>query len=152
MNFRPATVLDLPQLTALQHAAYAKNRAILGVEPIPLQADYNEMLATSEVWLAAAPSKAGDEIQGALILQPQPDHLLIWSIATDPSCQQQGLGRDLLAFAETRSRQLSLTTLRLYTGTRLAHLVAWYGRHGYRVERIEERPDRSITHMQKFLQ
>jgi len=33
----------------------------------------------------------------------------------------------------------------------LTHLVGWYGRHGYQVERIENLSDRSITHMIKHL-
>ena len=50
-----------------------------------------------------------------------------------------------------RAHQLGRTVIRLYTGTPLAHLVAWYGRHGYAVERIEALSDRSITHMIKYL-
>ena len=57
----------------------------------------------------------------------------------------------LLAAAEERARQLGRTVIRLYTGTPLAHHVAWYGRHGFAVERIEALSDRSITHMIKFL-
>jgi hypothetical protein len=38
-GLRRATIEDLPQVVALKHAAYAKNRAILGVEPLPLLAD-----------------------------------------------------------------------------------------------------------------
>ena len=145
MNLRRAAPADLESLVALQHAAYAINRTLLGVEPIPLQADYRAIMTQMEVWLAADAT----DVHGALILEPNSDHLLIWSIATDPTRPPQGLGRDLLAFAERRARELNLSLLRLYTGTKLTHLVAWYGRHGYVVERIEERPDRSITHMRK---
>ena len=138
---------DLAKLTALQHAAYAPNRAILGVVPIPLQADYADVLATKEVWVT------GDDghLDGALILEHDADRLLIWSIATDPVGQQRGLGRSMLDAAELRARQLGLPMIKLYTGTRLDHLVGWYGRHGYMVECIEQRSDRSITHMQKIL-
>jgi GNAT superfamily N-acetyltransferase len=147
MMLRRATTGDLPALVGLQRAAYARNRAILGVEPIPLQADYADILATMEVWLA----EGRQGLDGALILEPRRDDLLIWSIATEPGRQSAGLGRDLLAFAEHRARSLGLATMRLYTGTPLTHLVAWYGRHGYRTERIEKLPDRSITHMVKRL-
>lgn len=147
MTLRRATADDLDALVALQHAAYAKNRILLGVEPIPLQADYADILATMEVWLAF--EDAG--LCGALIVQAHSDHLLIWSIATDPAQQPHGLGGKLLAAAEDRAASLGLTTLRLYTGTRLDHLVKWYGRHGYAVDHIEQRPDRSITHMLKSL-
>jgi len=138
---------DLPRLVALQQAAYARNRALLGVEPIPLQADYTAIMRDMEVWLATE----GDQFAGALILEPRADDLLIWSIASDPATQGAGLGRMLLAAAEERARQLGRTVIRLYTGTPLAHLVAWYGRHGFAVERIEALSDRSITHMIKFL-
>lgn len=49
---------DLAAITALQHAAYAPNRVLLGVEPLPLQADYQAVLRDYDVWLAEA--VAGD--------------------------------------------------------------------------------------------
>ena len=148
MNLRRAMMEgDLEAVVALQQAAYARNRTILGVEPIPLKADYRDILATMEVWLG----ESDQGLDGVLILEPRQDDLLIWSIATEPQRQQRGLGRDLLTFAEHRARMLGLATMRLYTGTRLVHLVEWYARHGYRTERIEEMADRSVTHMAKQL-
>ena len=144
---RRAQSSDLAVLVALQHAAYARNRELLGVEPIPLQADYAAILRDMEVWLA---EDAG-RLTGALILEPRAQDLLIWSIATDPTRPSGGFGRSLLGAAEVRARELGRTVVRLYTGTRLTHLVAWYGRHGYAVERIEALSDRSITHMIKHL-
>ena len=52
MLLRRGTSADLAAVVNLQFAAYARNRTILGVEPIPLQADYTDILATMEVWLA----------------------------------------------------------------------------------------------------
>ena len=147
LTLRRAGSADLSSLVALQQAAYAKNRPLLGVEPLPLLADYAEIMRDMEVWLATE----GDRFAGALILEPRADDLLIWSIASDPATQGAGLGRTLLAAAEERARQLGRTVIRLYTGTPLAHLVAWYGRHGFAVERIEALSDRSITHMIKYL-
>jgi GNAT superfamily N-acetyltransferase len=146
-ELRRATVDDLDRVVALQHAAYAANRALLGVEPIPLLADYNAILFEMEVWLAE------DEgtLRGVLILEPREDDLLLWSVAVAPSEQGTGLGRSLLAATEERARQLGRGVMRLYTGTVLKDRVAWYGRHGYAVERIEEMSDRSVTHMVKRL-
>jgi GNAT superfamily N-acetyltransferase len=138
---------DLPGLVALQRSAYARNRTLLGVEPLPLLADYADIMRDMEVWLAR---KQGN-LAGALILEPREGDLLIWSIASDPTAQGGGLGRALLAAAEERARRLGRGVVRLYTGTVLTHLVAWYGRHGYQVERIEVLSDRSITHMIKGL-
>lgn len=138
---------DLPALVALQQAAYARNRALLGVEPLPLLADYADILAAHEVWLA----REGGALAGAIIAEVRAGDVLLWSIATAPGEQGRGLGGALLAAVETRARQLGRAVVRLYTGTVLAHLVAWYARHGYAIERIEHLPDRSITHMVKHL-
>ena len=92
-----------------------------------------------------------DGLNGALILDPQPDHLLIWSIATAPAAQGRGLGNALLAAAETRARQLGLGMLRLYTGEKLESALRWYARKGYAVERIEPLADRRLVHMIRTL-
>jgi ribosomal protein S18 acetylase RimI-like enzyme len=147
LSLRRAENADLAALLALQRAAYAKNRVLLGVEPIPLLADYTAIMHDMEMWVAEKDAR----LVGALILEPRADDLLIWSIAADPAAQGSGIGRALLAAAEARARQLGRTVIRLYTGTVLRHLVDWYGRHGYAVERIEDLSDRSITHMIKHL-
>ncbi|MEZ5855906.1 MAG: GNAT family N-acetyltransferase [Hyphomicrobiaceae bacterium] len=146
---RRATPADLDAIVALQHAAYAWNRERLGVEPLPLQADYAQILATMEVWLAD--SDAGDHLDGVLILNSRADDMLIWSVATDPDRQGLSIGRSLLHFAETRANAIGRDTMRLYTGSKLTERVQWYERHGYETERIEEMSDRSVTHMVKRL-
>ena len=147
LTLRRAAAGDLDALVKLQFAAYARNREILGVEPLPLLVDYADVLASKETWLA----HNGDNLSGVLILEPEPDSLLVWSIATDPTQQLHGLGKRLLAAAEVRAQQLGLSKMRLYTGTKLTHLVAWYGRHGYVVDAIVQMPDRSRTDMSKQL-
>jgi ribosomal protein S18 acetylase RimI-like enzyme len=146
-DLRRAAQTDIPALVTLQRAAYARNRDILGVEPLPLIADYDDIFANYETWLA----EDNGALLGVLILEPRPDDLLIWSVATSPAAQGRGLGNRLLAAAETRARQLNLSTMRLYTGQKLVSNVAWYQRHGYAIERIEERPDRTVVHMVKPL-
>jgi hypothetical protein len=47
--------------------------------------EYGEVLDTYEAWLIEA-----DELIGALILDPQPDHLLIWSSRRAPASQARG--------------------------------------------------------------
>ncbi len=142
-----ARAVDLARVVVLQHAAYARNRVVLGVEPLPLLADYAEIFVTKEVWCL----DVEEHLAAVLILEPFVDHKLIWSIATEPACQAKGLGKSLLAASEARAQSLGLPLLRLYTGTLLTHLVAWYTRHAYGIDRIEELPDRSVTHMSKVV-
>ncbi|MGY2050750.1 GNAT family N-acetyltransferase [Methylobacterium sp. JK268] len=144
---RRATRADLPALAALQGAAYAPNRALLGVEPLPLLTPPEALLATYEVWLL----EEGGGLAGALVLDPAPDHLLLWSVAVDPARQDRGLGTRLLAAFEARAKHLDLPDLRLYTGEKLARAVGWYARHGWETERVEARPDRRLVHMRKRL-
>lgn len=144
---RRAGAEDLEALVALQRAAYAANRELLGVEPLPLQADYGALLGSHEVWLAEGPGGP----KAALILDPTPGYLLVWSIAVAPASQRQGLGDRLLGAAEARARQLDLRALRLYTGEKLTRQVRWYHRHGYAIERVEELPDRRLVHMTKII-
>ncbi|ACL62016.1 GNAT family N-acetyltransferase [Methylobacterium nodulans] len=146
-RLRRATRADLAALGALQGAAYAPNRALLGVEPLPLLTPPETLLARYEVWLR----HEGESLAGALILDPRPDHLLVWSIAVDPAHQGRRLGTSLLEAVEARAKDLDLRDLRLYTGERLARAIGWYARHGWKTERVEARPDRRLVHMAKHL-
>ena len=144
---RRATREDLAAVTALQRAAYAKNRAILGVEPLPLLADYAAVMRDMEVWV----SEKDARLVGALILEPRADDLLIWSVATAPEAQGRGVGNEMLAFAESRARALGLTCIRLYTGQPLTFNIAWYTRHGYAHESTEDMGDRVRVNLIKQL-
>lgn len=147
LSLRRGSIGDLDAVLALQQAAYAGNRVLLGCEPLPLLADYQDIFRDYEVWLAE-----DNGLAGALILQPRADDLLIWSVAANPDRQGVGLGKGLLLAAEVRARELNVNVVRLYTGAVLQHLIDWYGRHGYRVERIEQLSDRAIAHMMKALE
>ncbi|WP_293856519.1 GNAT family N-acetyltransferase [uncultured Alsobacter sp.] len=146
-GLRRAVPADLGPVVALQQAAYAANRIVLGVEPLPLKADYAAILRDDEVWLA----EDANGLTGVLVLQPRTDDLLIWSVAIDPRAQGTKLGNVLLGAAEDRARQLGRPIVRLYTGQKLTRNVAWYSRHGYLVERVEALADRTAVHMMKPL-
>jgi len=146
MSMRRATVNDLDAVVALQRAAYAKNRPLLGVEPLPLLADYAQVFAEYEVWLAGS-----DGLDGVLILEPRPDDLLIWSVAVAPAAQGRRIGNTMLAFAETRARELGRTCIRLYTGQPLTFNIAWYQRQGYVHESTENMGDRVVVNLIKQL-
>ena len=147
MTLRRAVAGDLPAVVALQRAAYAKNRPLLGVEPLPLLADYTQVFANYDVYLAERDGR----LEGVLILEPRTDDLLIWSVATAPAAQGRGVGNGVLAFAETRARELGLSRIRLYTGEPLIANIAWYTRHDYMHERLEDMGDRRIVHLIKQL-
>jgi ribosomal protein S18 acetylase RimI-like enzyme len=146
-GLRRAHADEAGEIAAFQRAAYQRNRAILGVEPIPLKADYSKVLSDYEVWL----HENGGALAGVLILEPRAGDLLIWSVATAPDARGSGLGKRLLDAAETRARELGKPVIRLYTGELLVSNVAWYQRRGYTIERTEATHDRTIVHMKKTI-
>ena len=100
-RLRRAGSADVAAVNALQHAAYARNRTILGLEPLPLTVDYATIVADYEVWLL----EQGDSLEGVLILETRPDDLLIWSVAVAPEVQGRGIGNRLLTVAHARARE-----------------------------------------------
>ena len=145
-QLRRAGAADIAAVNALQHAAYARNRTILGLEPLPLTVDYATIVADYEVWLL----EEGDALEGVLILETRPDDLLVWSVAVAPEMQARGNGNRLLSIAEARARELGRRK-RLYTGDKLVGNIAWYERHGFVRERIEVLGERRLVHMMKLL-
>jgi ribosomal protein S18 acetylase RimI-like enzyme len=146
-HLRRAGATDVAAVNALQHAAYARNRTILGLEPLPLTVDYATIVADYDVWLL----EQGDALEGVLILETRADDLLIWSVAVAPEMQGRGIGNRLLEIAQARARELGRRKVRLYTGEKLAGNIAWYERHGFVRERIEDLGDRRAVHMIKEL-
>ena len=141
---------DKAAVAALQQAAYAKNRDLLGCEPLPLQKSIDEIFDEFEVWLLE--DVIGDgRLLGVLIVEPRRDDLLVWSVAVHPDAQGRGIGKLLLQTAELRARQFGHDVVRLYTGRDLTDLIDWYMRLGFDVEREEELDDRAIVHMVKRL-
>ena len=144
---RRATAGDVAAIEALQRAAYARNRALLGVEPLPLQVDYRDIVARMEVWLF----ERDGALQGVLALEAEPDALLIWSVATAPQAQGAGLGNLMLDFAHQRAREIKRATIRLYTGEKLRDNINWYQRRGFAIDRAEALADRTVVYMSKKL-
>lgn len=142
---RRAQADDAAALAAIQAGAFARNRAILGVEPLPLLTSASEIIAEKEAWLL--------EVDGApvaaLALEAEGEALLIWSVATAPGAEGRGHGRRLLAFAHERARADGFETLKLYTGEKLVDNVDWYRRNGFAVDRVEALVDRRVVHMSK---
>lgn len=146
-DIRRATVEDCEAIAALQRAAYAQNAIVLGATPIPLAADYAQILRDMECWTI----DGNDGLDGALILEFRPADMLIWSVASHPSARSRGVGSDLLAFAQRRAREKGRDTIRLYTASVYDSNIAWYKRQGFAEESREPLSDRVKANMVKKL-
>jgi ribosomal protein S18 acetylase RimI-like enzyme len=141
---RPALAVDLTAVENLVQAAYEPWIDIIGGRPLPMSADYAELIAAGQVWVL-------DPIEGLIVLVPEDGVLLIENVAVSPAARGRGLGRRLLAFAEDRARALGLSTLRLYTNDKMVSNIALYERLGYVVTERENIKGRYAVHMRKPL-
>jgi ribosomal protein S18 acetylase RimI-like enzyme len=124
---RPARSEDAPALRDLVRAAYAKYIARLGREPAPMLDDYGARIAAGQAWVL----EEGDALVGAVILENEPDGLMLYNIAVAPAAQGQGVGRRLIAFTEAEARRRGYALLRLYTNELMVENVAMYPRLGF---------------------
>jgi ribosomal protein S18 acetylase RimI-like enzyme len=133
-EMRQAVAGDAAAIRALTRAAYAKWVPVIGREPLPMVADYEAAVAKHRFDLLYV-----DGVLAALIETiAKEDHLLVENVAVDPAFQKRGLGRKLMAHAETVADAMGYGMLRLYTNKSFAENVALYQRLGYGVDREEE--------------
>jgi GNAT superfamily N-acetyltransferase len=145
---RRASSDDVGRLGALQKRAYVKYVPRIGTEPEPMAEDAAALLDGYEVWVVD-----GDEdvLAAALVLHQAADHLLIWSMAVDPTQQGAGLGRRLIDFAESEAHARALGEVRLYTHAAFTENRALYAHMGYVETGTERNGDGDYVHMAKTL-
>jgi ribosomal protein S18 acetylase RimI-like enzyme len=74
----------------------------------------------------------GDQLAGCIFCRPEAGSLYIGKLAVLPAKQGKGIGRRLLALAETTARQRGLDALRLETRIELTGNHAAFARWGFR--------------------
>jgi len=129
LPLRRAVAEDAPAVRALSRAAYAKWVPLIGREPKPMTADYGKAVREHVVFLHEGP----EGLLGVLELIPAMDHLLVENVAVSPAAQGRGLGRALMAHAETVAGALGLAEMRLYTNEKFTDNIRLYELLGYTV-------------------
>lgn len=124
---RRATEADVPAIERLVAAAFDTYVERIGRPPAPMTHDYRALVTTARVWVID-----GDQrLAAVLVTVPQPDHLLLDTIAVAPGVQGGGYGAALLERAERDARDLGLPEVRLYTNVAMTENLTYYPRHGY---------------------
>lgn len=122
---RPATDEDADAVTTIVRTAFERYIPRMGVEPIPMVMDYRAAIAAGKVWVT------GDPIAGLVLLEDEPDSLLLDVLAVSPDAQGRGIGAALLAFTESEARARGFGCITLYTNAAMTENIAYYPRHGY---------------------
>ncbi|MBN9453104.1 MAG: GNAT family N-acetyltransferase, partial [Bosea sp.] len=92
VTLRRAGLADVPAILALKNAAYTPNESIIGVPSLPRIADYTQVVAEHEVWLAEG---EGGDLEAALVLDIEPEDFTVWSVAVAPEAGGRRLGAAL---------------------------------------------------------
>ncbi|HEV7319326.1 MAG TPA: N-acetyltransferase [Ensifer sp.] len=124
---RLAHLEDLAAVQGVTAAAYEPYRALLGGPPLPVTEDYAPRIQRGEVWVWE--QKAA--ISALAVFERHADHLMIFSLAVAPACQGQGLGIQLLKFADEKAAEWGLPEVRLYTNSRMERNIALYCAYGF---------------------
>lgn len=146
-TLRRAVAADAAAVRAVVRDAYAKWVPAIGREPKPMTANYNTAIRLNRVDLAHVEG----ELAGLIETIDRSDHLLIENVAVAPQQHGQGLGRALMAHAETVARAAGYREVRLYTNRRFEANVQLYLRLGYSIDREEEGPLGVTVYMSKSL-
>jgi ribosomal protein S18 acetylase RimI-like enzyme len=110
--------------------------------------DYAEVIRDRQVTVA----EDGGELVGVVVTGPTGEGFLLDNVAVHPSHQGKGIGKVLLANAETEARRAGFDSIYLYTHEKMTENQALYARLGY-VE-YERRAERGFARvfMRKRLQ
>jgi ribosomal protein S18 acetylase RimI-like enzyme len=110
-RIRAAIAADVPAIAQIVDHAYRHYIARMGKPPGPMLEDYAARVSEGVVWVL----EEGAVIAAIIVLLPALNYLLLDNIAVSPKRQGVGLGRRLLAFAETEALRRGYREIRLYT-------------------------------------
>ena len=144
---RLAEAADADAIRDLTLRAYAKWVPVIGREPLPMQVDYSQAVAEHRFDLIEIDGK----LAALMETIDQGDHLLIENLAVSPDRQGNGLGKKLLAHAETIAVELGYNCLKLFSNKAFTSNIQLYLKFGYEIEREEPFREGFTVYMQKFL-
>ncbi|MEV7012525.1 GNAT family N-acetyltransferase [Streptosporangium sp. NPDC051022] len=135
---------DRAAVERLVHDAYTPWIEVVGMRPLPMEADYAALIAAGLVHVT-------DGLEGLIVLVPEDGVLLVENVAVRPELHGKGVGRALMAYAEQEARRLGLPALRLYTNVKMAANIALYESIGFVETGREGIEGRSAVLMRKQL-
>jgi len=112
VSLRRAEPADASAIRELSRAAYAKWVLVIGCEPLPMTADYDQAVRRHLIDLY----EEGGELHALIEMVVQAGHLVIENIAVRPDQQGKGIGDRLLRHAEDVAASMNIPEVRLLAG------------------------------------
>ena len=148
IEIRPAEPREAESIRTIVRAAYAKWVPLIGREPMPMRADYEQALTKHQFDLAVEDA----QIRGLIETLAHDDHIWIENVAVAPEAQGQGIGQLLFAHIERRAVEAGLPQLRLLTNGAFEGNLTLYRRLGFATDRVEEFMGGTAVYMSKTLE
>ena len=127
-NIREATPEDSDSLKNCMVSAYAIYQERMGgVRLPPMDVDYSSEIKNHPTWVI----ESEGIILGGLIMVIENDQASIANIAVNPKFQGQGIGGELMRFAESKARERNFSELRLATHVLLDKNISLYRHLGW---------------------
>ena len=147
VEFRAAKPEDAAMIRDLVRSAYAMWVPVIGREPRPMVADYEQAVREHRIDMMFI----GSRMVGLIEMMLREDHLWIENVAVKPKDQGRGLGRQLLAHAERKAIEAGCAETRLLTNAAFESNVALYERTGYVIVKREPFMGGTTVYMSKSL-
>ena len=119
---------DVPTIRDCARAAYQKYVALIGREPAPMIADFDEQVRFGQVHVFEG---TGNEVCAFIVFYPRGNHMHLENVAVRPDCHGRGLGRQMIAFCEETARKSGLAAVELYTNEKMIENLSLYTALGY---------------------
>jgi len=126
-RLRPATLDDVPRLTAIAEAAYAPYVPRMGKKPAPMIADFAAHVRAAAGFVA----EAGGVIAGYIVTFLKSSDQFIENVAVDPAWHGKGIGHRLIQFAEQDALRHGAARIFLYTNIHMTENLDFYPKLGY---------------------
>ena len=127
-HIREATPEDSESLKNCMESAYATYQARMGgIRLPPMDVDYSFEIKNYPTWVV----ESEGSILGGLVMVFESDHASLANIAVNPKFQGQGIGGELIRFAESKARENNYSELRLTTHVLLEENIRLYRHLGW---------------------
>ena len=142
-----AVAADANAMRECARCAYHDYVVRLGKEPGPMIDDYDYRVSNNDAYVA----RCGEIISGLLVLVIDQDRCLLDNVAVHPDYAGNGIGKQLVIFAENRARQAGFSKLELYTHALMTENIAMYQKWGYTIARRIREKGFDRVYMKKSL-
>jgi GNAT superfamily N-acetyltransferase len=126
-RIRTATLADAQDVAACVRSSFSHYVDRIGKSPLPMLYDYDEILAEHPVYVTCMQ----EQIVGVLVLKQESDGFWLDVVAVPPQFQRQGIGKQLIEFAEAQARDRGFGVINLYTNAMMVENQAIYSKLGY---------------------